>query len=183
MASKPTGADKTKTEAKQDRTPRKQESPPELELTTTPDQQANLPDTRKKGIPLKRLIILSAKGNTDSDIARIVGCAKQTVNERLAPHRDEIAAFRTYTEDRSVHQDFAAFQLLNSLSTEELKKATPYQRVGMYALLYDKWRLETGQSTENHAHAVDIIARLEALSDEGVEVPDDIIEAELAEDD
>jgi hypothetical protein len=44
-------------------------------------------------------------------------------------------------------------EILKSLTNEELKKASVYQRVGMFGILYDKERLERGQSTQNVAYA------------------------------
>jgi hypothetical protein len=35
------------------------------------------------------------------------------------------------------------------LSNADIQKASPYQRVGMFGILYDKERLERGQTTEN----------------------------------
>jgi hypothetical protein len=63
---------------------------------------------------------------------------------------DNLPDFKTARADvLAVHQ----MRLLEGLTDDSLKEVSPYQKVGMFGILYDKERLERGQSTANVAYA------------------------------
>lgn len=104
-------------------------------------------------IPISRIIELRNKKLTCEEIGAILGCSKQNIAQRLQPLVEELDGLTSFKDNRA--DVLAAYQakLLNSLSTTEVQKASPYQKVGMFGLLYDKERLERGQSTSNVAYA------------------------------
>jgi len=103
--------------------------------------------------PISRLIELRNKGLTYQEIATIVGRTKQTVHERLQDHIREIDNLKSFKDTKA---DFLAIQqarILNNLTTEDIKKSSAYQKVGMFSVLHNQERLERGESTSNIAYA------------------------------
>lgn len=106
------------------------------------------PDTFTETIPLARIIELRNKKLTYDQIGKILGCTRQNIHERLKgliPHIEGLQSFKDNDADvmtvlRSV--------ILTSLTPEDIKKASAYQRVGMYGILYDKEALARGKVTE-----------------------------------
>ena len=136
----------------------------------TPEISANLPaDVREEPVPISKLIELRSKNLSYDQIAAIVGRAKPTVFERLNPYIKEIDELKSFKDNRgdvlAVHQA----RLLNSLTPDAIKECSPYQRVGMFGILYDKERIERGMSTQNIAYA-DYSAKLSDLEKEEMEL-------------
>ena len=121
---------------------KKQEEVPNLDL-------ANI----AKPIPLADIIDLRNKGLTLEQIGKLVGCSHQNISYRLQPFMEEIEGLKSFKDNRA--DVLAAYQhrILNSLQATDLGKSSPYQKVGMFGILYDKERLERGQSTSNVAYA------------------------------
>jgi len=126
--------------------------------TSTPDEEIPTldPDSMtkpQKDIPISAIVEYRNKGLTYREIGELLGCTKQNIHERLQPF---IASIDTLPAVKGTRADVLAVVsdgILNSLTTEDIKKSSAYQKVGMYALLYDKERLERGESTQNVAHA------------------------------
>jgi hypothetical protein len=106
-----------------------------------------------KDISLSEMIRLRNRGLSYEEIGRIVGCSKPNVWSRLEPYRKHIDGLPAFKEARAdllaVHQS----RLLDSLSDEEIEKMPPGSRVVNFGILYDKERLERGQSTSNVCYA------------------------------
>lgn len=120
-----------------------------------------------KGIPISKLIEYRNKDLSYQDIADLVGCSKPNVYARLKQYDGEIKSLKSYKENRADVLAVVGSKMLNSLTSNDIEKASAYQRVGMFALLYDKERLERGQSTSNIAYAnmteSDIDAKIKEL--------------------
>ena len=135
------------------------------------------PDGRPaNAIHMERIIALRNKGLSLAEIAGVLNCSKQNIHERLQGYAEDIDALQDFKDNKA--DTLAVYQrrMLNSLTPGDIKSASPYQRVGMFALLYDKERLERGQTTENigymdYNHALDQVMReRERLQDElGIE--------------
>ena len=115
--------------------------------------QETQPSTVKKGIPLDLIIDYIEAGLHNTEIAKLVDCSHQNISARLQtagikPHY--LAKFKNHRADV-----LAAYQMkiLNSLQAEDYKKASLVQKTTAFGTLYDKERLERGQSTENIAYA------------------------------
>ena len=126
-------------------------------------------DVREDPIPISRLIELRKKNLSYNEIAELVGRTKQTVHKRLQPYVEDINNLQSFKDHRAdilaVHQA----RLLNSLTPDAIKECSPYQRVGMFGILYDKERIERGMSTQNIAYA-DYSAKLSDLEKEEMEL-------------
>ncbi len=113
-------------------------------------------------IPLSRIIELRNKQLTYEEIGQIVGCTRQNIAQRLQPVMQDVEGLPAWKENRADVLAVYQHKLLNSLTSEELQKASPYQKVGMFGILYDKERLERGQSTANVSYADIVKAREQA---------------------
>lgn len=104
-------------------------------------------------IPIEKLVALRLKGMAYTDIAKLIGRSKQAVWQRLQPIEESLEALPDFKSCRAdllaLHQQ----RLLSSLTGDDIKKASAYQRVGMFSLLYDKERLERGETTQNIGYA------------------------------
>ena len=115
---------------------------------------AELPNNLHKGIPLYDIIdCIENKNLSITDTAKLLNCTKSNVSERLSS-----AGYRpNYLEHYKNHRAdiLASYQqiILNSLTPKDLEKAALSQKIMAYGVLYDKERLERGQSTENIAYA------------------------------
>ena len=153
--------------------------------------EENLPDNKKAiddVIPISRIIELRKRGNSYTEIGKILGCSKQNVELRLRPFKAEIEALESYKEQRADVLAVYQQKILNSLTDSDIKSIPPGSRLTGFGILYDKERLERGQSSENiaidavhesyqdnkarHDKAVARLAELKAMRD-GKEVPEE----------
>ena len=119
-----------------------------------PNFNPSLPVSRANPIvDLERAINLRLKGLTYLEIAQIFGVTQTTVHERLQGYIPEDSNLSAFKLNRADIMAAKQEQILKSLSQDDIQKASAYQRVGMYGILYDKERLERGQSTANVAYA------------------------------
>jgi len=134
----------------------------------------NLPTSRANPIiDLDRAIDLRLKGLTYQEIATIFGVTKSAVSERLTGYIAENIDVQGFKTHRAEILAGKQAEIIKSLTDDDIKKSSPYQRVGMFGILYDKERLERGQSTANVAYA-DYSRDLKEMDREIVE-----LEAEL----
>ena len=107
-----------------------------------------LADITADKIDVDKAIELRLKGLTYQDIANYFGCAKQSVWQRLQPFIPKTEGLKAFKQHKADLLAAKQAELLFSLTPEAIKDTTPYQRVGMFGILYDKERLERGQATE-----------------------------------
>ena len=116
-----------------------------------PSKQTITPSfrTSNKNIPLEKILELRNKNLSHSQIAELLGCDTSNVTRRLAPYRETINnldRFRNHKADiLAIHQQ----RLLSGITAAKLKSAPLGALTLSFAQLYDKERLERGQSTEN----------------------------------
>ena len=123
---------------------------------TTPQEAPPAPkngSSAHKGIPLIRLIELRKKGLSYPEIGQLVGCSHQSVQERLAPFMEAIENLPAIKDHRADLFTVYGHSILSSLQEGDIKEASLLQRVTAMGILYDKERLERGQSTANVAYA------------------------------
>ena len=111
------------------------------DLTTSPKPLPTAP----KNIPIEDLIDLRQRGLSCAQIAKIVGCDKSNVARRLA-NLDGLNRYKKHRGD--VFADLQR-RLICSIGDADIKRMAPDRRIWGAAVLYDKERLERGQSTEN----------------------------------
>jgi len=120
----------------------------------------------------KLLELRRVQGLTYEEIGHVVGLAPSGVYERLKrlesilPEQNEVEIYRSRRADvLSGLQAGLVARVADCLSDEtERAKISPYQAVGMFGILYDKERLETGKSTSNIATLTKIV---ESAQDSG----------------
>ena len=88
-------------------------------------------------------------------IAAIQGVSPQAVHQRIKDLLP-IPETRVYQDHRADILANLQLKLLSHLDEARLRKASAYQLVGSAGLLYDKERLERGQSTANHAVSISL---------------------------
>lgn len=122
-----------------------------------------LPESAPKGIPLAKLIEYRNKGLSYQEIANIVGCSKQNISERLQYFTSSINHLQAVKENRADTLTVVSDTILNSLTPAEIKKAPFGTKITAYGILYDKERLERGQSTENISYSDMVKTRQQAM--------------------
>jgi DNA-directed RNA polymerase specialized sigma subunit len=106
-----------------------------------------------KNIPLEKIIALYAKGMNMTEIGKVLGCSTAAISIRLKGHTEDLNALIPFKDSRADTLAFYQRKLLNSIDKGAIEKCSAYQRVGMFGILYDKERLERGESTQNIAYA------------------------------
>ena len=130
------------------------------------DTQTSPISTVKKGIPLDVIIDYIDSGLSNQETAKLVGCSKQNISARLQTagiKPNYLTKFKNHRADI-----IAAYQykILNSLSDKDYKKASLVQKTTAFGTLYDKERLERGETTENIAFA-DLTRDYDKLREKG----------------
>ena len=142
-------------------------------------QKTNLPTPRPRRRPPPRpatwdqqkAIDLASKGVGHTDIAAMVGVSRNTVQrylERIAPELEALRTFKDRLGD-SLALTLAKCsdledKLLDALNDETvLATLSPTEKerlLGMVTIAkgvtYDKWRLQTGKSTANNSHEIQL---------------------------
>lgn len=121
---------------------------PEIASPTTPPAKPGK-------IDLSKALELRFKHHlTHQQIADYFGVAKQSVTERLQRFQamlgdsEELEAFRNH---EAVIQDAVRARFSAHLLSADLEKCSPRDAAIVYGTIYDKNRLQTGQSTANLA--------------------------------
>lgn len=96
------------------------------------------------------------------DIGNLQGVSKQAIHsaiKHLLPDNDT----KLYQDNRADILSHIQVKLLRELDSERLKKASAFQLVGAAGLLYDKERIERGQTTENIGIITGTIKEIQAF--------------------
>jgi len=117
-------------------------------------------DANNKGIDVKKALELRQQGVTYTDIGKVFNVSKQAVEQALRPYKGKFRQLEQYKVNRADILAEIQLEILKSLDCDSIKKASAYQRIGMYGILYDKERLERGESTENVSVIVGAIQEL-----------------------
>ena len=129
--------------------------------TSLPDL-SNLPNTlhnTRKGIPIEKLEELRSKGLSYKQIGAIVGCSHVNVLMRLQSRAIDIDDVEVFKDNETLILNQLRHRLISNITDSEIKKAPLATKMMAYGIAYDKYRLETGQSTQNidtHATQVNI---------------------------
>ena len=126
--------------------------------------EASTSSTVPKGIPLYEIIdCIVNKNLSQTDTAILLGCDKSNISKRLKDSGYQPTYLTNYKNQRA--DILASYQqiILNSITSEDLQKAGLSQKMMAYGVLYDKERLERGESTHNIASIHGDIQELKAL--------------------
>lgn len=99
-------------------------------------------------IPTATLFEYRKKNLTYKEIGNLHGISKQAVHQRLQGAGLADYSIQHYVNNRADILAWLQHRLLFSLTDDDLKKMAPDRRIWSMAVLYDKERLERGQSTE-----------------------------------
>lgn len=120
--------------------------------TATPKRKGR-PAGMRNGAAHKRIIEI-AKKHPDApkrEIARRAGVDKATVDRALVKYGIRQADVAVYVDNRAAIFQGMQSRLLTSITDEDIAKMSGKDRMIGLGVLYDKERLETGQSTANVA--------------------------------
>jgi len=132
--------------------------------TLTPDVIDHV-DQLPKDIPIETIIELKTKHDpplSDTQIANLLNCSKQNINQRLKDYRDDIQGLPAFKKNRADILALTQSRIINSLTNKDIQKTPAVQRATMFGIFYDKERLERGQATEITAN-FDVAADLNTL--------------------
>ena len=116
-------------------------------VTTLPPPQPNTP----KDIPLESIIELYQKGLSTRQIAKLLNCTHPNIVQRLKEYKKEILGIESFKKNRSDILAIVQSRIINKITESDVKKASLLQKTTAISQLYDKERLERGQSTSNLA--------------------------------
>ena len=102
-----------------------------------------------KGIDINEVIALRVEGHSLDKIAEYLGCSKANIHKRLEPYKDDIDGLSFYKRNRSNVLSIHQSRMLEQLTPTKIKEMNALQITTAFGILYDKERLETGQSTSN----------------------------------
>lgn len=122
-----------------------QEATIQVEVSSFPNNSAYY----HKGIAIENIVELKKKGLSNDQVAKILGCSKTNVTQRLRDCKDELEGLERYKNHRADILAWKGRRVLNAITEDDLKSASLLQKTTAYGILYDKERLELGKSTEN----------------------------------
>lgn len=109
------------------------------------------------------LTLATTTPNTQAEIAEIANTSTAHVTQILNRYGIDRNALDSYKKHRADILAGKQEQILNSITEDDIKGMPVGQRVMSYGILYDKERLERGESTANVDHIHADIAALKAL--------------------
>jgi len=118
-------------------------------------------DTFRVVAPLARLIELRNKGLTYKEIGAIIGVSEQAIYQRLSIFRTSVDNLDSVKANRADTYAVVGDAVLNSVTAGDIKSASLLQRVTAVGILFDKERLERGQSSIN----ISVVDLTQSLAD------------------
>lgn len=104
-------------------------------------------------IDLNRTLVMIKAGLNHEEIGKVFGVSGSAVCQQINKYITDGIDLDFYKQNRADIFASKQAQILKSLSQRKIDKASAYQMTGMLGILYDKERLERGQSTANVAYA------------------------------
>jgi len=120
-----------------------------LPAVSSSHTSSNTDKYKHKNIPIESILEYKARGLDSVEIAKLLGCDKSNIIKRLQHHNDKIASLPDYKKHKADVLALKQREILNNITPDKLNDASGLQLTTMFGILYDKERLERGQSTEN----------------------------------
>jgi predicted DNA-binding protein YlxM (UPF0122 family) len=114
-------------------------------------------DCSPKDIPIQRLIELRRQNLSLSEIAKVVGCSKTNVHNRL----EDIEEFERFSKNTDLAYEVLQNRIYNTINDAVIQKAPLQSRVWAIAVLEDKKRLIRQQATA----IIDVDHTISCISD------------------
>lgn len=120
-----------------------------------PIDDQDLPEERNAyhPAPLEYLISLRRKGLSHDQIAAICKVSRSAITQRISKADQAIRMTEVFCEDRANILAWYQQRILKHLTEQKLRKASARDLVISMGVLFDKERLQRGQSTANIAYA------------------------------
>ncbi len=128
-----------------------QNLPEIVDIETLPDNSKFKP----KYIPIESIIELRQKNLSPQQIATLLGCTRSSIVQRLK----SIEISNHYVKNRAHVLAWYQSKIIQSITDADLQKANLRDKIISASILYDKERLETGQSTQILGYADALKAR------------------------
>lgn len=106
-------------------------------------------DTAPKNIPIESILELRNKGLSLSQVGKVLGCSSVNVSNRLKQYQPTFERLEHFKKNTSDIFTLKLSEVINALTLDEIKKASPQVKGMLIGILYDKLRLEKGLSTQN----------------------------------
>lgn len=100
-------------------------------------------------IPLPKIIKALKKTGVVAEAAKIVGCTRQAIYQRLETNGIDIKAFTDYTDDKALSHEILQHKIIKGLTAFDIEKMPGGSKVLALCQLEDKIRLQRGESTAN----------------------------------
>ena len=149
-----------------------------LEAIPTQPKSNKLP----KYIPIEQIITLRKKNLSTRQIGALLGCTGSNISQRLDKIDQNLVNTEHYKNNRAVMFQYQQQRIIQSITDADLQKANLRDKVISASILYDKERLETGQSTQNIAY-IDMIKAKSSAVTEMQAIEAELIEAGIELDD
>jgi len=119
---------------------------------TKAKEEAVTDKTMPKAAPdLAEIMAYRGRGMSLSEIGRLTGRSKQAVSALCKRHGLDPGEVQRFRKDRGAILAVKQKLLLDGITPESVKQMAPRDRTVSFGILFDKERLETGQSTVNLA--------------------------------
>lgn len=116
-----------------------------------PTEQPSSSSSRaNKNIPITSILdCIETKGLTQAETAKYLNCHPSNISKRLKEMNYQPGYLKAYKNSRADIFAYCQSELLNSITADDIKKASFSQKMMGFGILYDKERLERGHSTAN----------------------------------
>lgn len=104
---------------------------------------------RQKGTDPARVAELLSKGLSHAQAAKICGVSRQAVDSLAKRHGLDPEAVAHFRKHKGAIMDAMQARLIGSITDTDIAKMAPRDRVLAFGVLFDKSRLEKGESTSN----------------------------------
>jgi hypothetical protein len=130
---------------------------PKKQRMTKPRRQMPKPGSKTSAI----LTLTTTTPARPQEIAESVKCSKQLVSNVLQRYGIEPNTVDSYKNNRA--EIFAGLQdkILKTVDIDDIKEASVLQRITSAGILYDKERLERGQTTQNIGALIGMIHQIQ----------------------
>jgi len=118
-----------------------------------------------KYIPIERIIELRKKHLSCAEIAKVLGCSKANIIQRLHRISEELDLTDQYVKNRADVLAFQQRRIIHSITDADIKKAGLLEKIKSTTFLHNSERLELNKSTSNIFYADMIKAREQVKQD------------------
>lgn len=112
----------------------------------------NLPSTlhhRTKGISWRKVFELKGRGLSHAQIGKLLGCSHQNITRMVKCYGAELEGLDDFKANKGDFILAKQKQLLEGITAKKIDKMSGKDLAISFGVIFDKYRLETGESTAN----------------------------------